>query len=239
MYSVLLGAPEAPSAHRPDVPPDLDAIVLCGMAKDPADRFETAKAMAAALEAAVPTAKRSAVTEWVAACARDDMEARRQRVARVEGDLTVVPAPSMPPPPPRASRDAATPTFTPGASPALPPSRAGRRPPSTLPLGVVAAAAIGGATAMAILVAGRATTPVVEGGNTTALFPAGDESIPPEPRVQAPTALVLPASDAAPAPEAASTATPALSTSRRRPPAVAAPRPPARPRLLDRGQKRD
>jgi eukaryotic-like serine/threonine-protein kinase len=42
--------PDAPSHRRRDVPPDLDLIVLRALAKDPADRYQSAAAMDADLE---------------------------------------------------------------------------------------------------------------------------------------------------------------------------------------------
>jgi eukaryotic-like serine/threonine-protein kinase len=42
--------PDAPSAHRPDVPEDLDLVVLRALAKEPADRYQSASAMDADLE---------------------------------------------------------------------------------------------------------------------------------------------------------------------------------------------
>jgi serine/threonine-protein kinase len=41
--------PKPPSAIRPEVPPDLDMVVLRALAKDPADRFESAEEMDAEL----------------------------------------------------------------------------------------------------------------------------------------------------------------------------------------------
>ena len=41
--------PKSPSTRRPEVPPDLDMVVLRALAKDPADRFESAEEMDAEL----------------------------------------------------------------------------------------------------------------------------------------------------------------------------------------------
>jgi beta-lactam-binding protein with PASTA domain len=41
----LSQAPEAPSAHRPEIPHDLDLVVLRALAKEPADRYRTAGEM--------------------------------------------------------------------------------------------------------------------------------------------------------------------------------------------------
>ena len=45
----LSAMPEPPSAKRPDVPPDLDLVVLRALAKDPADRYQTREEMDADL----------------------------------------------------------------------------------------------------------------------------------------------------------------------------------------------
>jgi len=46
----LSEVPEAPSALRPEVPPDVDMVVLRALAKEPSDRYQSAAAMDADLE---------------------------------------------------------------------------------------------------------------------------------------------------------------------------------------------
>ena len=46
----LSDTPRPPSLERPDIPPDLDMIVLRALAKSPDDRFQTAEEMAAELD---------------------------------------------------------------------------------------------------------------------------------------------------------------------------------------------
>ena len=63
----LSDPPRPPSVERPDIPPDLDMIVLRALAKNPDDRFQTAEEMDAELErvsrgAGVTTATADAAT---------------------------------------------------------------------------------------------------------------------------------------------------------------------------------
>jgi serine/threonine protein kinase len=49
LKSIIEAAPDPPSFHRPEVPPELEAIVRKAMAKLPADRYQSAKEMERAL----------------------------------------------------------------------------------------------------------------------------------------------------------------------------------------------
>lgn len=55
----------APSTINPEVPRELDAIVMKALAKKPDDRFRTASSFAAALQRAIPIAEPVVVSEWV------------------------------------------------------------------------------------------------------------------------------------------------------------------------------
>ena len=59
----LSAVPEPPSTRRPDVPRDLDLIVMRALAKDPADRYQSAEEMDADLERFARGAAVSPVTE--------------------------------------------------------------------------------------------------------------------------------------------------------------------------------
>lgn len=86
---VLFADVAAPSHGARDIPPLLDAIALQALARDPAHRFTTARAMARAIEAAIPLASAAEVGEWVEALARDSLLDRAGKVARVESGAAV------------------------------------------------------------------------------------------------------------------------------------------------------
>src|SRR5881227_2350428 len=62
----LSSVPEPPSAHRAEIPRDLDLVVLRALAKDPADRYQSAEEMDADLARVVRGATVSPATEEAA-----------------------------------------------------------------------------------------------------------------------------------------------------------------------------
>jgi serine/threonine-protein kinase len=78
---ILFGTIDAPAAVAPAVPEQLNAIVLRGLARDPADRFPTAREMVHALRHAVRPASASEVGDWVESIAGDTL-ARRAATLR-------------------------------------------------------------------------------------------------------------------------------------------------------------
>jgi hypothetical protein len=64
----------------------IDAIILRGLSRRPEDRFETAHAMAVALEAVVTPASAAQVGAWVESIAREDLAKQAGLVADIEGD---------------------------------------------------------------------------------------------------------------------------------------------------------
>ena len=82
---------EAPSAMVPYVlPAGLDEVTLRALAREPSQRFETARQMALALEAAVPVASPTRVGEWIDDLAGTLLARRAKTVAVIEresGDL--------------------------------------------------------------------------------------------------------------------------------------------------------
>ena len=78
---VLLGVIEQPSSRVPDLPHELDAIVMRATSRDPSLRYETAAEMADALEQAVRPALPSEVARWLDDIAGASIKQRAGRVA--------------------------------------------------------------------------------------------------------------------------------------------------------------
>ncbi len=74
------------SARRLDL---LDQVVLRGLDRDPAKRYDTAREMAIALERALGMATPSDVGEWVEATAREVLHRRAEKIAEIESTSTV------------------------------------------------------------------------------------------------------------------------------------------------------
>jgi serine/threonine-protein kinase len=120
---------DPPSDTVPDLPKAIDAIVLKGLARDPSDRFVTARDMAIALEDSVPMATQSSVGSWVEVVAAKSLKERAARVAEIESVPSTGPTDlpvedTGPPvrrsvPPPSASRAARV-----SIPPPVPPPRA-------------------------------------------------------------------------------------------------------------------
>ncbi|HZT53046.1 MAG TPA: hypothetical protein VE995_01550, partial [Gaiellaceae bacterium] len=113
--------PEPPSKHRPDVSPDLDRLVLRGLAQEPTERIRTARELAQELRRLVPPAASSEVAEWVDQIAGPVIVERAQRVAAIEQTLpsdvhaTVPPPASEPQGTRKTGADGTVPTMTLGA----------------------------------------------------------------------------------------------------------------------------
>ena len=93
---VLEGGVEPPSRHYPDISPAVDAVVMRGLAREPDDRFATARDMAIALEDALPLASPRQVGEWVERIAGDSLAKRAERVKEIESVSSSMTAPVHP-----------------------------------------------------------------------------------------------------------------------------------------------
>ncbi len=81
---ILRGHVEPPSAFVPGVPPELDAIILRGIARDPGERFASARDMALAIEGVVQLANPSTVGALVERLAHEDLAKRARKLSRLE-----------------------------------------------------------------------------------------------------------------------------------------------------------
>ncbi len=81
---VLTGEVAPPSSLVPDIPPELDAVVMRGLARDPATRYETARDMARALEACAAPTTATRIGEWVEMTAGTALAVRARIVSEVE-----------------------------------------------------------------------------------------------------------------------------------------------------------
>ncbi len=98
----LSAVPERPSAKRPEVPHDLDMVVLRALAKDPADRYQSAEEMDADLERVARGLRVSPETEEAATTVlrgADLAAAAPTTIARAPTAVTQVRPPSSAPPP--------------------------------------------------------------------------------------------------------------------------------------------
>ncbi len=84
------GRIEPPSRIVPDLPAGLEAIVLRGLANDPAHRFATAREMAIALEEVLPHASPREVAEWVHHVAKTSLEHRARTIEEIETSNPIV-----------------------------------------------------------------------------------------------------------------------------------------------------
>jgi serine/threonine-protein kinase len=76
---------QPPSAFA-KVPGAVDAIVLKGLARDPDERWQTAQAMAEALEDALPTVATAKIGAWVDSLVSDTLTARSKRIEEIESE---------------------------------------------------------------------------------------------------------------------------------------------------------
>jgi serine/threonine-protein kinase len=78
---VMQGTTDAPSTVRPDISASVDAVVMRALAKEPADRYQTARQLAGAIEGATTIARAPEIADFVLSVAKKTLEARAKRVA--------------------------------------------------------------------------------------------------------------------------------------------------------------
>jgi serine/threonine-protein kinase len=96
-----------PSTLNPEVPAGLDAVILKGLRRDPAERYASAREMAAAIEAAAPPASPMKVAEWVEGIIGPTLAKRDVMRAEIESTSSG----AMPAVPPSLSSTPALPAF--------------------------------------------------------------------------------------------------------------------------------
>ena len=84
LAKVLSGEHIPPSALAPELPPELDAVVLKGLARQPAHRWATAREFAIALERCIGIASSTEVGEWVESMAHGALTKRAEKIAEIE-----------------------------------------------------------------------------------------------------------------------------------------------------------
>jgi serine/threonine protein kinase len=89
MARVLEGVVPPPSKLRPGLAPEIDALLLKGMARDPADRFSSAEEMAEALEGCQESTTSRQVGAWVTHMLGPELEGKRERIRRIEQSPSV------------------------------------------------------------------------------------------------------------------------------------------------------
>jgi eukaryotic-like serine/threonine-protein kinase len=99
---VISGPADPPSAHDPEVPPELDELVMRALAADPDDRFATTEEMAARLVRVVPPALANEVGKWVSEAARTTLMQRGAELAEIESNSGIAMIPPAPVSSPRS-----------------------------------------------------------------------------------------------------------------------------------------
>jgi serine/threonine-protein kinase len=84
LHSVLNDVIPVPSSRQPECPARLDAIVMRGLNRDPAERFATAREMAFSLEHDVGLATQSEVSDWLQALAGGQLADRALALAHMQ-----------------------------------------------------------------------------------------------------------------------------------------------------------
>ena len=199
MYKVLREEPLPPSTLNLGLPPAWDAVVNKAIAKNPADRYQTAREFADAIKAAVAGQDRSQVR--AAASGADDTVVN-QTQPPLGRAVTPTAAPARP-----APRPAPEPVAEPVAARVPPPTAANVSSTKNMPAGLL----VGGVAGL--LVIGAAVAFVMSGkggGNNAPGTPAATAKVatatPEAPAVATPAAAVV---AAAPAPTVVVTEAPA------------------------------
>ncbi len=86
---VLEQAAQSATKFRPEIPPELDSLLLAALSKDPDARPASAEDLAMAIERVVPPAMHRDVARWVASLGGEPLEHLAARVAEAEAGSSV------------------------------------------------------------------------------------------------------------------------------------------------------
>ncbi|MCU0691349.1 MAG: serine/threonine protein kinase [Polyangiaceae bacterium] len=100
MHAILEGNLPHPKSIVADIPDELDAICMRGLARDPQARFATAHDMAIAIESAVGLPSPHEIGVWAGQVAGDVLRARAAVMARIEAEHPSPGSSLFPPAPP-------------------------------------------------------------------------------------------------------------------------------------------
>ncbi|MDB5221219.1 MAG: protein kinase, partial [Myxococcaceae bacterium] len=84
LNQILLETPRPPSLLNRAIPPALDAVVARGLARDPEERFASAREMALAIERATPLASAAQIGELLATSCTSTISGRQRLIASIE-----------------------------------------------------------------------------------------------------------------------------------------------------------
>jgi serine/threonine-protein kinase len=221
---VLDGPVPSPSAVVPSLPPALDEIVHRGLSRDPAQRYQTAREMAVALEDALPLASPRAVGEWVELVAGESLARRAARVKEIESISSMAPPalagdgigpPSAPPSPNATSQVSGLSVVQPDVLETPPLRRRG------LLVALIGAVATIGVLLLVFSLRAPAASP--EGSKVAPA--SGGEGTAPAATPVAPEATATPATTASVAPVESAAASASVSVAPRKAPVSGGPRP--------------
>ncbi len=103
LHRIMDGVVESVSRYAADVSPSLDAALARALAKEPADRFDTALVMAEALEQATAIASARAIGQWMRGLVRESLDARARLLGAIESATVTAANPAVPVVPPIAA----------------------------------------------------------------------------------------------------------------------------------------
>lgn len=152
---IAQGNVEPPSTFVEGVPIALDDLILRGLARDPMDRFSSAREMALLLESILPLAPPSTVGDWVEDLARDSLKKRAAQLSDVE---------QLPPSPDtlRALENLSKSSSTPSLVSAIPTSSGAIPLPSTTPPPRASQARVNSAPPVRLPKAGELAKPQIQ-----------------------------------------------------------------------------